>query len=447
MNYEDKDFDDQLRAMLSDAEEEVPSYLMDEVFSRVNNKRRTPVWWWVASIGAAAAAVALGVFIHTRETENRQTSPEDYVAVVTNPSDNDPAAGIAAENNTVEDNAVSEEDGTIVIEEPISAVADDESQGNAASDIQTNRHKGASVSGNAAATEEETSTVDIHSLMAQAVDKQQEQNGTNAEEQNSDNAAETIDDAHDTINNTTDAEKKKAGRVADTYVDPFDLLEDEEDEHRPIRVSIAVGGDLSSNSDAKSVSPFSGMRTPPEGIENATYIDQLSKDSKYALPLSFGITTKLSLGKHWSVGAGINYSLLQRSFEGSFIQYKDGKQAVALQSDIRHTIHYIGIPANAYYNIVDGSKIKFYVYGGGTVEKAVANVYKVPAKELTHKEKVDGVQLSAGAGIGVELLIAKNVGLYLNPGVRYYFDCDQPSSIRTQQPLMMNFELGFRVGI
>lgn len=429
MNYEDKDFDDQLRAMLSDAEEEVPSYLMDEVFSRVNNKRRTPVWWWVASVGAAAAAVALGVFIHTRETENRQTSPEDYVAVVTNPSDNDSAVEIAAENNTVEDNAVSEEDGTIVIEEPVPAVADDKSQDNAA------------------ATDEETSTVDIHNLMAQAVDNPQEQNGTNAEEQNSDNAAETIDDAHDTINNTTDAEKNEAGRVADTYVDPFDLLEDEEDEHRPIRASIAVGGDLSSNGDAKSVSPFSGMRTPPEGIENATYIDQLSKDSKYALPLSFGITTKLSLGKHWAVGAGINYSLLQRSFEGSFIQYKDGKQAVALQSDIRHTIHYIGIPVNAYYNIVDGSKVKFYAYGGGTVEKAVANVYKVPAKKLTYKEKVDGVQLSAGAGIGVEFLIAKNVGLYLNPGVRYYFDCGQPSSIRTQQPLMMNFELGFRVGI
>lgn len=434
MNYEDKDFDDQLRAMLSDAEEEVPSYLMDEVFSRVNNKRRTPVWWWVASIGAAAAAVALGVFIHTRETENRQTSPEDYVAVVTDPTGNDSAAGIAAE-----DNAVAEEAGQ--------TTADGRTSGNTASNIQTISHKSATVSGNATATKEETSTVDIHNLMAQAVDKQQEQNGTNAEEQNSDNAAETFDDAHDTINNTTDAEKKEAGRVADTYVDPFDLLEDEEDEHRPIRASIAVGGDLSSNGDAKSVSPFSGMRTPPEGIENATYIDQLSKDSKYALPLSFGITTKLSLGKHWAVGAGINYSLLQRSFEGSFIQYKDGKQAVALQSDIRHTIHYIGIPVNTYYNIVDGSKVKFYAYGGGTVEKAVANVYKVPAKKLTYKEKVDGVQLSAGAGIGVEFLIAKNVGLYLNPGVRYYFDCDQPSSIRTQQPLMMNFELGFRVGI
>ena len=57
------------------------------------------------------------------------------------------------------------------------------------------------------------------------------------------------------------------------------------------------------------------------------------------------------------------------------------------------------------------------------------------------------MQYSVGAGIGVEFMLANHLGLYLDPGFRYYFDNGQPVSIRTQQPFMMNFELGFRFDI
>ena len=62
-------------------------------------------------------------------------------------------------------------------------------------------------------------------------------------------------------------------------------------------------------------------------------------------------------------------------------------------------------------------------------------------------EGVNGIQLSAAGGLGLEFLIGKHFGLYLDPSARYYFDCGQPSSIRTKHPFMLNYEVGVRFNL
>ena len=54
------------------------------------------------------------------------------------------------------------------------------------------------------------------------------------------------------------------------------------------------------------------------------------------------------------------------------------------------------------------------------------------------------VQFSVGAGLGVEFMLSNHLGLYLDPGFNYYFPCNQPRSIRTEKPLMLNFDVGLR---
>ena len=122
----------------------------------------------------------------------------------------------------------------------------------------------------------------------------------------------------------------------------------------------------------------------------------------------------------------------------------DGGILKDISSDIRNSQHYIGIPVNAYYNIVNQDKINFYTYAGGTVEKCISDKYHVVNTEITHSEKAKGVQLSANVGLGVEFMLGKHLGLYIDPSLRYYFECGQPKSIRTAQPLMLGFEMGFR---
>jgi hypothetical protein len=66
---------------------------------------------------------------------------------------------------------------------------------------------------------------------------------------------------------------------------------------------------------------------------------------------------------------------------------------------------------------------------------------------INHHEAVKGVQLSANVGIGVEFILGKHVGIYLDPSLRYYFTGSQPKSIRTVQPLMLGFEAGVRFNL
>ena len=162
----------------------------------------------------------------------------------------------------------------------------------------------------------------------------------------------------------------------------------------------------------------------------------------YGLPLSFGAGIKVGLSDRWSLGVGINYSLLTRKFLGTYTNVEDSNPPVT--SDIRNTQHYIGIPVNAYYEIVNSDRVNFYTYAGGTVERCLADNYDVLGTSVRHKEKAHGLQLSANVGIGVEFMLGKHLGLYIDPSMRYYFDCDQPKSIRTAQPLMFGFEMGLR---
>jgi hypothetical protein len=91
--------------------------------------------------------------------------------------------------------------------------------------------------------------------------------------------------------------------------------------------------------------------------------------------------------------------------------------------------------------------MKFYAYAGGAVEKCISDKYDVLNTSYIYKGKASGVQLSATAGIGVEFLLGKHLGLYLDPSLRYYFDCGQPKSIRSAQPLMLGFEMGLRINL
>ena len=157
---------------------------------------------------------------------------------------------------------------------------------------------------------------------------------------------------------------------------------------------------------------------------------------------------KLRFTDRWSLGMGVNYTLLTSRFSGKYTKVTDGVASLPISSEIKNQQHYIGIPVNVYYNIVSRDFINFYAYAGGTVEKCVANRYQVQTTPIiNHSESVKGVQLSANAGIGVEFLLGKYVGLYLDPSLRYYFRGSQPKSIRTAQPLMLGFEMGLRFNL
>ncbi len=114
-------------------------------------------------------------------------------------------------------------------------------------------------------------------------------------------------------------------------------------------------------------------------------------------------------------------------------------------SKIKNTQHYIGIPVNVYFDIISGRIVNVYTYAGGTVEKCLSNAFEVISSGTVHRETAKGVQFSVDFGFGLEFLLGRHLGLYIDPSLRYYFSNGQPKSIRTFQPLSIGAEVGLRI--
>lgn len=226
--------------------------------------------------------------------------------------------------------------------------------------------------------------------------------------------------------------------------DPFALLEQEDArERKAVRVHVALGGSLQSNGNPSMPSTIQMMRAPANRKRTHTVIEQTGATSVYAVPVSAGLNVRIGTGGRWALGTGLTWTMLQRNFYGTFRE----KGAEPVYSEINNTLHYVGIPVNASYSLLDNGRIGLYAFAGGSVEKAVANRFRsIGSDALFHNESVDGVQFSLAAGFGVQFRLTDHVGLYIDPGLHWYIPGNQPRSIRTQQPLMMNFEIGLRFG-
>lgn len=187
------------------------------------------------------------------------------------------------------------------------------------------------------------------------------------------------------------------------------------------------------------------MRTTGGGVPDHSYVTENGEVS-YSIPLTFGVNVTYDLAPHWSIGLGLNYTRLSRSFAGTWNErLDDGSFKPAVPYDnINNIQQFIGIPVTTYYHIIRTERINLYVHAGGMVEKCLGNTWTANARELNYTESVKGAQLSVGAGIGVDFMLAPFVSLYLDPDVKYYFALNQPKSIRTKQPFMLGFELGVR---
>ena len=200
----------------------------------------------------------------------------------------------------------------------------------------------------------------------------------------------------------------------------------------------AVGGN---DSDFRTSRPYAAM-APGYGTSG---ISELST-STYGVPFTLGLGVRFYLIGGLSVGTGIDYSLLTRTFTGKYTEFAAGGEVERTEAgNVSHTLQYIGVPVGLYYDILNFDKVKFYVYGLGEAEYCISNKYTLYASpNISCSDKVEKLQYSVGLGLGLEFSLSRTLGLYLDPGLRYYFPCDQPKSVRTDKPVCVNFDAGLR---
>ncbi len=223
--------------------------------------------------------------------------------------------------------------------------------------------------------------------------------------------------------------------AAQPAADPFAQMayEDSRAARRPVNVSVLLTGGASGNNASNAP-----MALAAPGQYFQTGITETSQSS-YGIPVIIGIGARLALTESISIGAGIDYSLLTRSFEG---RYTDGINTQT--GDFNHTLQYLGIPVDLFVSLVQRKDIRFYSNVGAEIEKGISNKYRLLGTDTIVGDKVQGVQWSVGGGLGIEFSLGSRVALFAEPTFKYYFNCDQPKSIRTEKPFQMVLRAGLR---
>lgn len=439
-DLEENKFDLQIRSMLEDAEEKVPDRVWEAISSRLDKadaaQRRRKVLPWLRYTGlvSAAAAIALGIFFSVN-TADRATSPLQKSS--------------QAVESAIADNITSPADEEITGQETLTTDIPQQESAPA--------QKPSSIADDIRVSSVAEVAPDMDGRVSSAAEIIPDKDGDAAAEQPAAPEGEPAipqdtqgeNRAGSISRQIEEAAAKDALAQNEEPWDETDFMEEEQSPKKGIRTSLTISGNAAGNSASGNSRsggrPIMSVMRPDRNSQNA--IDEDKNSCTYGIPLSFGLGTKIIFTDRWSLGIGINYSLLNRTFSGTYTKYNaKGDPEPVHYSKIRNSQSYIGIPVNVYFSIVRNRTVDFYAYAGGTAEKCVFNGYRMGNTEATYKEKVAGFQFSANAGIGVEFIIADMLGIYVDPSVRYYFpDSRQPKSIRTVQPLSLGFEVGFRV--
>jgi len=396
-----KDMDHMFRSALDNATEEVPSHVWDDIsrgLDRIERRNAAIVWMKRSAIAAAVAAAVATLVVLRHDAGSSETPREPLIALVEN-------------TDTVGNILLSH----IHIPEAV--------------DIQTTARN--RTFAQKPHTTQKKSDAEPESDMVREVDIVQESTLKEERRQKS-NAMQESRQKEDSWQEIAEAQQKDRAKG-----------------QKKVKTAITLSGIAGSNN-PQGKNNLAPLKSPSIGQNyDKTTIEHTSAQTTYGIPLSLGAGVKFMFNERWALGVGLNYTLLTNRFSGKYIKvHEDGTEDNPVYADIRNFQHYIGIPVNAYYNIVNQDFINFYAYAGGTVEKGLQNKYEVLVTPvITHKEKIKGLQLSLNAGIGVEFLLGKHLGLYIDPSLRYYFYNGQPKSIRSAQPLMLGFEMGLRFNL
>ena len=412
---DNRDFDLLVRSMFEDAEEEVPSRIWDAVSSRMDVPARKPaiVWWRRAAVSAAAiAAIASGIFLGLHDSTLPNT--DGALEVVQQAPTVSPLAELLPSS---QDETQSEVIPETIVRKGVTAKRQEIARSLEAEDV-------TDVGPVKVETSEEPLETPVPAESAEAPETEVDEDSAEAME-----ILETVD-----------------GTALQD--DPFVSGESwDEVPQRGGRFSFSAGGNAQTNTVSGgevAVRPF--MAPGAVTVPDKTTVKEQGK-STFGIPVSVGLGVSYRFNPRWSVGLGLNATRPSRTFAGKYIEIaEDGTLARTVTGDIDQTLLYVGVPLNVYFDILKSNAVRFYTYGGGTVEKGLSNRYTIHDKssDIHFKGEFDGLQFSAGLGMGVELKLVGGLGIYVDPSLRYYFDCSQPTSIRTEEPLMMTMDIGFR---
>ena len=215
----------------------------------------------------------------------------------------------------------------------------------------------------------------------------------------------------------------------------------------------AVGGNTSGS---KPTAMVMGANPLAAGVTKTDWIDKDSKASaivynqpevqeeySHKIPVKVGLTARYNITGRLGVETGLTYSILSSSVKTGNSETGNNWSAGS------QTLHYLGIPLNISFNILNSRYVNIYLTGGGMMEKSISGNIKTDeyvdgkfARTLTAKISPKGLQWSVNAAAGIQANILPQLGFFVEPGVSHHFkNGSRVRSIYTDKPT--DFSLGF----
>lgn len=169
------------------------------------------------------------------------------------------------------------------------------------------------------------------------------------------------------------------------------------------------------------------------GTPSADYYEKV----KHHFPISVGVQVGWGVTECLRINTGVVYTKVS----SDFINSSYNTTQVTTQ-----TLHYVGVPVNISYDFWQTKRFKTYVTAGGEADFNVKNHTESDGEVMASKH--DRTQWSANASLGAQFDIIPQLGIYVEPGAKYYFDNgSQIENTFKDKKLNFNLQFGLRWNI
>ena len=167
-------------------------------------------------------------------------------------------------------------------------------------------------------------------------------------------------------------------------------------------------------------------------------------EAHHAAPLRVGVTAAWELTPHLNLVSGLNWTYLNSEFE---------ETASPIRTVVGQDLGYLGVPLRLEAGFHVWKGLWLSAGAGGMVEKGLLSSSSTNTwvdgqmAETIKNPKPDtgGLLWSVGATAGAEYRFSPSLGLYFTPGIEYHFDNGaEVRSAYTEKPLHWNVNLGVR---
>ena len=173
------------------------------------------------------------------------------------------------------------------------------------------------------------------------------------------------------------------------------------------------------------------------GEDNQVWLYNYEERQKHYQPVSFGLTVKIPISSVLSLSSGLVYTRLHSDFTNIANGYPIEQE---------QTLRYVGIPLSAQYRLWHVLGFDLYATAGGQMDVNVKARYVSSGTEVAVEK--DRLQFSVQGALGVQYNFIPWLGIYAEPGVKYYFD--NGSRVRNffkDKPTNFNLQLGLRLNL